>query len=227
MNYLLPKQADPTHRRIGVTYRHGYFFPYLHRVGQKVTKRPVTIGHGFYGIRHAQCHALRLAGLPHDKAGLSKEEADRFTLPEPEVVRTLGAPYLVRGRGVKQTESGAFVSYVLVDGQPRILGRHASAEQAACWLYVTLGADHPAKMLPLQNLSDPSGGVYFRSGERGLTRGSLTREGVFEEVSANSIQSHGGREAVLRRFNPFFWGESLSKANLDGFRRAGTKFGID
>lgn len=227
VNYLLPKQADPTHRRIGVTYRHGYFFPYLHRAGQKITKRPVVVGHGFHDLHAAQGHALRLVGLPHDKAGLSESEAERFTLPEPEVVRTLASPYLVRGQGVKQTECGAFLSYVLIDSTPRILGRHASAEQAARWLYRIVGVEHPAKALPLDNPGDPAGWVYFKAGKEGLTRGSVLRDGVFEELSYLTIQSHGGRDVMLRRFNPFFWGESLSKANLDGFRRAGTKFGID
>lgn len=242
MNYLLPRNADPTHRRIGVTkLPDGCFAPFLHRVGAKATKRPSALPVRYRDIADAQAAALRLVDLPPYGMGLSLEEL-AFARPSPEyVVRTLGKPYLVRGSGVRHCSGGgrqnhrAFLSVCLVEGSERVLGRHGSAEQAAR-AYNRFVTDngyswplHPAGDLPF--CRDDSSGpdrfhTFFPHGKDGAIRASLVRDGAWHRLTRDEVAGLGGQAVILRRFNPWFWSESLTRKNLLHWRDTlGNPFG--
>lgn len=242
MNYLLPRNAEPNHRRIGVTpLRGGVFRPLLHRVGEKATKRPSALGPGFDSIHEAQRCALALVDLPPQGMGLSLDEL-AAARPSPEyVVRTLAAPYLVLGSGVRHCSGGgrqnhrAFLSVCLVAGSERVLGRHGSAEQAAR-AYNRFVTDnrlpwphHPAGWLPAIREDELSGdrfSTFFPHGKDGVIRASLVTDGAWHPLTRDEVAGLGGQAVILRRHNPWFWSESLTRGSLLHWRDTlGNPFG--
>lgn len=242
MNYLLPRNAEPNHRRIGVTpCRGGVFRPLLHRVGEKATKRPSELPQQFDTVAEAQRCALALVDLPPQGMGLSLDEL-AFARPSPEyVVRTLAAPYLVLGSGVRHCSGGgrqnhrAFLSVCLVAGAERVLGRHGSAEQAAR-AYNRFVKDngyswplHPAGDLPTERqdgVGYDNHQVFFPHGKDGVIRASLVTDGAWHPLTRDEVAGLGGQAAILRRHNPWFWSESLTRGNLLHWRDTlGNPFG--
>lgn len=245
MNYLLPRNAEPNHRRIGVTAcRGGVFRPSLHRVGEKATKRPSELSPQFDTVAEAQRCALGLVDLPPQGMGLSLDELAEAG-PSPEyVVRTLAAPYLVLGSGVRHCSGGgrqnhrAFLSVCLVAGSERVLGRHGSAEQAAR-AYNRFVKDngylwplHPAGELPTErhdrgNLTGPGReSVFFPHGRDGVIRASLVTDGAWHPLTRDEVAGLGGQTVILHRHNPWFWSENLTRDSLLHWRDAlGNPFG--